>query len=241
MRYVGVDGCPDGWLAVVYEGDDYARAAHYEDIADLWDDTVGAETVLVDVPIGLRGDSAAKRRCDDEARSRLSPTRHASVFPTPIRDAVHAESYEAAKRVQEEQTGGSLNRQTWGIAGKIAEVDDLLESETDARGVLREAHPEVCFWALNDQRPTAHSKTAEPLAAFWERVGLLERADEEILRDVRDAGMDVVCEASNDDLLDAFALAVTASELTGDLRTLPDAPERDARGLPMEMAYAYVD
>jgi len=43
---------------------------------------------------------------------------------------------------------------------------------------------------------------------------------------------------SNDDLLDAFALAVTGSPLTGDLRTLPDDPTEDATGLRMEMVYA---
>ena len=45
-----------------------------------------------------------------------------------------------------------------------------------------------------------------------------------------------------DDLLDAFVLAVTASDRTGSLRTLPPADsaaaERDPSGLPMEMVYS---
>lgn len=80
------------------------------------------------------------------------------------------------------------------------------------------------------------------MAAFWERVEILERVDEEVLADLRTAGRDLDAGASLDDLLDAFVLAVTASSLTGTLETLPaDGTERDPTGLPMEMVYARPD
>lgn len=237
--YVGVDACPDGWIAVRYDGTAFADATHYDDVRSLWADT-DAETVLVDVPIGLREDSAEPRACDDVARNRLAPTRHASVFPTPVRAAVHCDTYEEAKAVQERETGGSLGTQTWAIADRIAELDCFLEATPEARGVVRESHPELCFRALAGGRTTAHSKTGRPMLAFWERVEVLERVDADVLSDVKAAGtgFETETDAGNDDLLDAFALALTASPATGQLRTLPEAPETDERGLPMEMVYA---
>lgn len=254
--YLGVDGCPDGWIAVAYDDHGYADSGLYSHIEDLYGKYgAEAETVLVDVPIGLRERSNAKRPCDVAARTLLSPDRHSSVFAPPIRAAVHADSYEEAKRIQEEHTDGSLGVQAWGIADGIAQVDRFLrETRPGAVGVVREAHPEVAFWALAGEKATQYSKTGQPVAAFVERVDRLEMIDPDVLSHFRTAGRDMDAAVGVDDLVDAFALAVTASPLTGDLRTLPgekagvdsgssdeqcdpDDPG-DPAGLPMEMVYA---
>ena len=244
--YIGVDGCSAGWIAVQYEEDSYEDSSLYKDIDELWaahHDT--AERILIDVPIGLRENSNTKRPCDDAARKKLSPKRHSSVFSVPVRAAVHEESYEDAKATQEKHTDGSLGVQSWGIADKIAELDSFLrETEPDAVGTIREAHPEVCFWALNGESATEYSKTGQPAAAFWERIGILEAIDDTIVDDVRDAATDLDAKVGNDDVIDAFALALTASPKTGSLRTLPDKWPDDDTGdptgeLPMEMVYAY--
>lgn len=264
MVAVGVDGCPDGWLAVAYEGGTFLEASLVADFDALWERYAGAETILADVPIGLRTSSSEPRPCDDLARQVLGH-RGNSVFPVPVRPAVYESSYEAAKATQERLTDGSLGTQTWAICDGVRELDRLLtERAPDARGVVREAHPEVCFWALAEGEPTTFSKTGQPLAAFWERVEILEAVDADVLdalraaaddltSTIRDDGVQVEGASGNDDLLDAFALALTASDLTGPLRTLPprDGPleysdieydcayERDEEGLPMEMAYAH--
>jgi len=243
--YIGVDGCSAGWIAVQYGEDGYEDAALYDDIGELWaTHHETAERILIDIPIGLREHSNAKRPCDDAARTKLSPERHSSVFSVPVRATVYEENYEDAKETQEKHTDGSLGVQSWGIAGKIAELDTFLrETEPDAAGTIREAHPEVCFWALNGDSATAYSKTGQPAAAFWERIGILEAVDEAIVDTVRDASTDLDATVRNDDVIDAFALALTASPITGRLRTLPEEwPEGD-RGdptdkLPMEMVYA---
>lgn len=238
MRFVGVDGCPDGWLAVCYEDDQFDHASQYETIEAVWDAYEDVQTILVDVPIGLREDSNEPRKCDTASRQKLSPLRHTSVFPVPVRSATRCEDYESAKREQEEKTGGSLGTQTWAISGKIGEVDSILLEDPDARTTIREAHPEVCFWALNGDEPMRHSKSRRPLMAFWERVEALERVQQDVLGTVRTAALELDTEADNSDLLDAFVLAVTASPLTDDLQTLPPKPEEDPEGLPMEMVYA---
>ena len=252
--FVGVDAAPDGWVAVRYD-DRYVDARWYPDAEALWADNRGAETILIDVPIGLRETSADPRHCDRDARALLGSPRASSVFPPPVRCAVYVGSYESAKRTQERKTGGSLGRQAYAIADRIWEVDELLQfADPSPVGTLREAHPEVCFWALNrdatgQHATTTYSKTGQPGLAFWERVGILETVDGIVLSHLQDAGATLAEQAEdggdlafgNDDLIDAFALALTASPLTGPLRALPRDPddrETDPRGLPMEMVFA---
>ncbi|PSP24894.1 DUF429 domain-containing protein [Halobacteriales archaeon QH_10_65_19] len=242
MTVVGVDGCPDGWLVVTYDGTTFVEARICGDIGSVWDRHCEAATVLVDVPIGLREASKEKRPCDDAAREVLGP-RSSSVFPPPVRAAAYEDSYAEAKAVQEAATDGSLGVQAWHICPKIRELDVLLrETAPDAQDTVREAHPEVCFWALAGERPMEYSKTRQPAAAFWERVDVLEAVDDGVLRDLQAGGAGIGGQASIDDLVDAFALAITASDLTGSLRTLPPADSRDAErdpaGLPMEMVYS---
>jgi len=238
--FVGVDGTPDGWIAVRYDADRFRDVRRYDTVAALWDDTDDAETILVDVPVGLAGDSAA-RAPEREARARLGDRRN-SVFNVPIRPVLDVRDYDDANRQQREAIGKGLQQQTHNIAPKIRAVDELLRETDAAQDTVREAHPEVCFWALNGHAAATHSKTGQPAAAFWERVGILGAVDSGFRESLFAAGETVRGwddpQLSNDDLLDAFALAVTASDLTGELRTLPEAPERDAEGLRMEMVYA---
>ena len=241
MRYIGVDGCPDGWIAVKYGADDFHGAFFYETIEDLWEAHRDAERILIDVPIGLREDSNEPRLCDTAAREVLSPRRHTSVFPTPVRAAAREETYETAKAKQEELTDGSLNLQTWGITPKIDEVDQFLLTHDDAQETIRESHPEVCFWAFAGE-PMEYSKTSDRASAFWERVSVLRKIEADVYDHLWDAGTsNIGGRASNDDLIDAFAVALTARADETDLRTLPEDVEHDEKGLPMEIVYRRPD
>ena len=235
--YVGVDGCPEGWLAVVYTESEFAGANIFAHVADLWTAHRDADRILIDVPIGLRESSSEPRGCDSAAREVLSPVRHHSVFPTPVRAAARESSYEDAKAVQERRTDGSLNRQTWGICPKIDEVDRFLLDTPAARGIVRESHPEVCFRSFAGS-PMAYSKTGQPKRAFWERVAALRAVDPDVydhLWAATASGLDG--DASDDDLLDAFAVALTARGDEAGVETLPTEPETDPRGLSMEIVY----
>jgi len=243
--YLGVDDSSDGWIAVWYDSEEYIGSGLYDNIKKLWDDHGNsADTILIDVPIGLREDSAKKRPCDVAARDKLGFPRQRSVFAVPIRDAVHEDDYEDGEQIQEDRTDGSIGRQSWNITDLIARLDTfLLETEPDAVGTIREAHPEVCFWALNGESATDCSKRQQPAAAFWERVKILKDIDDKITDNIRDAGTDLDIKVRNDDIVDGFALALTASPKTGDLRTLPDqwpkGDEGDPKRVSMEMVYMF--
>ena len=96
-----------------------------------------------------------------------------SVFPAPARAVLGASDYEDAKRRSLEATGKKVSVQTFAIVSKIRAVDALLRRDAKARRLVREIHPEVCFWALNGCKPMKHRKKDE--AGFRERLDVLER------------------------------------------------------------------
>lgn len=234
MKYLGIDGCKGGWLVAALDDDGGKAFFTLREIAELSSYLAAAEVVLLDIPIGLRGRHPEGRLCDSMAREVLKPIRSSSVFPAPSRCALAAEAYEEASQRNYACTGKKLTRQTFAILPKIREVDDFLR-RTEAHGKVREMHPEVCFWALNNARSMNHRKKS--VEGYEERVLLLSRflpgAGEFVEGALKEHGR---AGAGRDDIVDALVGAVTAR--LGDLRCLPEAPETDDEGLPMEIVYA---
>jgi len=234
MFVVGVDGCRAGWLAVKLSHRGTPESQIFPDMAALWSAYRRAALILVDIPIGLP-ETANDRDCDRAARKVLGP-RRASVFPVPCRNAVYAPNYDAAIRINEQLTGKRIFRATWNLIPRMRQVDELLLAEPQARKVIREAHPEVLFWGLNQGKPMALAK--KEAAGEAERLEVLERVYPRTralfleMRETLPKG-----HAIPDDLVDALAAAVTGLLGGGDLKTLPANPARDAHGLPMEMVY----
>lgn len=236
MRYLGLDGCKAGWFMVGLTADRKASFAILPDMATLAPLLPDAELVLLDIPIGLRSEEPAERACDRDARQRLGP-RRSSVFPAPARGVLDCVDYAAANARNRVGTGRGLSCQSWNIVPKIREVDAFLRS-SPLRHKVREMHPELCFWALNGGRAMRHNK--KTTQGYRERIGLL--------KGLLPAAPGLVKRAmaryprkqlARDDIVDALVGAVTAA-LPGELRTLPDTPELDATGLPMEMVYRRV-
>ncbi|WP_440769247.1 DUF429 domain-containing protein [Natronorubrum sp. DTA28] len=241
--YVGLDWGGKGWIAVIIDHDADERersvtAAFYPSILNAWRDNREAETILVDVPIGL---TDGRRQCDEEARAVLGESR-SSVFYTPVRDAVYEDRYETAGDVHEDATGNRISTQAYHICPAIREVDSFLREIEAARDVVRESHPEVCFAALAGESGLPGKTTEEGLERRRElledalgderdEVGDLESFEREYIDDQPTYARRF--RASNrDDLLDAFVLAVTAR---GETVSLPRDPPIDRHDLPMEI------
>ncbi len=207
-------------------------------INEIWDRYCSARLVLVDVPIGLHEDGAEERQCDREARRLLGWPRRSSVFRVPCRSALEASSYGETKRINKSRTGKSLAIQSWGIIAKIREVDEFLNENIIARSKIREIHPEVCFWALNGRKAAdSGKKTPEGIS---ERGEILRRAYNQTDAILTFARRKFHGKVNDDDILDALAGAVTALLGEQQIVTLPEKPEIDSRGLPMEMVYYLV-
>lgn len=239
--FVGVDGCRAGWFAVALTETDSFGVFQFSKISDLWNYFCDGNTcvrILVDIPIGLiDSKSNCKRRfCDIEARSLLRSNRQSSVFPTPCREAIYAKSYESACDINEEVTGKRLTKQTWGIVPKIREMNDFLIATDSAKEKIIEIHPEVCFWALAG-KPMKYSKK--------ESEGFIER--KQLLQEICTSTDEIVQNAlskyrrkdvARDDILDALVASITAKlSFQRGLKSIPEIPEKDSQGLPMQVVY----
>tara|TARA_R110000782_G_scaffold54637_8_gene115502 strand:- start:41601 stop:42335 length:735 start_codon:yes stop_codon:yes gene_type:complete len=227
---IGADGCRGGWVCCTLATD---GAVSFRFVERLGRIDRACDLCCVDMPIGLATNGV--RKADARAKRLLSRW-NARVFLTPARGVFEQSVYPEANARSRELTGKGLSKQMWHIMPKIREVDSALRADPGLRALVRECHPEVCFWGLTGAVIGTNKKTPEGFAA---RVAVLSR----FVADARDrvrGAMDSFPGgvAQPDDLVDAMVCAVTAAGLwDGSLRTLPEAPARDALGLPMEMVY----
>ncbi|MEO0584416.1 MAG: DUF429 domain-containing protein [Bacteroidota bacterium] len=231
MDYIGLDGCKTGWIVVAWD-----RKAKWEvrlipHISSLLDHYPDPKQVLIDIPIGLP--FRHPRLCDGAARKVLTRLRGSSVFPVPSRQSLQAPDYPAACEVNLGIMDRKLSKQTWHIGDKILEVDGFLQ---DHDYPIRECHPEVAFWAMNGKEPMPEGKKTPQ--GQHDRLGLLTsywNQSEAVLRHTMASYKRK--EVLADDILDATVLAIAASY---PLQSLPDKPEMDEVGLPMEIVYPVV-
>ena len=235
MKYLGLDGCKAGWFLVGLDEQGSGAFGILECIDELAEYLPDAEVALIDIPIGLRGEHPDERTCDKLARRVLRPKRHSSVFPAPSRLALDCTTYREASERNHACTGRGLTQQTFNIMPKIREVDAFLRG-SPLRGRVREMHPEVALWALNDKRAMAHAKRTTE--GFEERMAVLSRYLPNSREIVSIALQQHRRKALvRDDIVDALVGAVTAW-FHPRLRCLPEAPEFDDMGLPMEIVFA---
>ncbi len=229
-RGVGVDGCRAGWIVASIAQDHDAQLRVAANIAEALAGTSKAP-LLIDMPIGLA--SQKPRQAEALARAALGRPRASSVFAVPCRAAVYATDYTQACARNRAAWGKAISRQAWNICPRIAELDAQLRAIPSCQQHIREAHPELCFWALNGKQAMRHSK--KTLAGRRERLALLARhwpqARTVYRRYVRRWPRGAVAQ---DDILDALVLAVSAAFFP--LQPLPaGSPPRDRHGLAMQI------
>lgn len=234
--YVGaVPSDGEGWFAAAFGADGFVEAGAHEGIGPCWthyEET--AARILVGAPIGSVGTDGSPRECDELAREVLGDRSHVVVDP-PVREAARKRRYPAAARVHERVTGRELAERAFELADAAAALDDLLGEVPEARDVVAESHPEICFTAFADEPPEHARSTA---GGYAERMRALAEFDRDAPPAVQSAA-----EAAGDarvtvhDVLDALALAYTARPGPTELRSLPPDPPTDAEGLPMAIHY----
>jgi predicted RNase H-like nuclease len=228
----GVDGCPKGWIIAIQDTKtSVVRCELAENFPQLLDVTDGFAVVGLDMPIGLLS-SARKggRACDTIARRLLKSPRASSIFSAPSRPALSAVSYEEANALNRRSSPDNLglSRQSYSIMPKIIEVDRCMTPERQK--VVKEVHPELCFYALNNNLPAKYSKKKSK--GIEVRCNLLKK----YFKDFKiDSGLDKR-DVKPDDFLDAFVALWTARRIyEGSAERIPEESEQDSRGLLMEM------
>lgn len=234
MIFIGVDGCKKGWFAVKLTDCVEWETRVFENIDALWAEFHDAAVILIDIPIGLKEFGGEERECDFQARKLLGK-RASSVFRPPCRKAVYSPK-EKASNINLRSTTKKLPFQTLNITPKIREVDALLCKDKSARRIIREIHPEICFWALAGHCPMEYPK--KKANGFLERKRILQSVYPFTENIVEHALMTYKRkEVARDDILDALAAAITAKIGFNGFPTIPEIPPIDSKGLHMEMVY----
>ncbi len=237
VRVAGLDGCRAGWVLASASASPHRAGADTttrleqvevrvlssfaEALALVLDGSIAA--MGVDMPIGLpdRGPRAA----DQAARRRLGP-RRSSVFPTPVRAALHSADYPDALARSRAVDGRGLSIQAYNLLSSMAEIDEVMTPALQDR--VFECHPETTFARLAGGPLPVNKHSSEGLEL---RRALLDPW----LADGIDSIGRAPRGAKTDDVLDALAVAVTAWRFTiGDVEHLGDGA-LDARGLRMEI------
>ncbi len=227
----GVDGCRAGWIAGLRDVESGCiECLVVPRFADVLAAPYEPRVIAVDMPIGLS--DGERRTADFEARRLLGP-RRSSVFPTPVRAALDAESYAEANKASRRVSGRGIGRQSYNLIAKMREVEAaVLEA---GPGRIYECHPELSFRAMNQGQPlTAYKKTPEGLLQRWR---LLEAVFG------RSVGPVIATAAETpgvglDDVHDALATLWSAGRILNDeSEWVPETPPRDSLGLPMQINF----
>jgi predicted RNase H-like nuclease len=228
---IGVDGCPAGWIAVIWGNSlSHRLCPTFRDVLDL-----DGKIIAVDMPIGFPEKHG--RSFDSEVRKVLG-ARRSSVFPVPSRAAVMCGDYREAcstNRANSEPQK-SINKQSFNLFPKMREIDELLRAAPLQHRVF-EAHPEVAFWAMNGKLPVRHPKKqkSQPFEPGIKlRRKLLAAAGFPLakLAPLTYLKRDVAV----DDLIDACACAWVARRiLRGENLRFSGEPKTDQHNLRMEI------
>jgi predicted RNase H-like nuclease len=242
IKFVGVDGCSSGWFSISFSEAGCWEVNVFTTFAELLAYYASARIILVDIPIGLL-EGPGSRHCDIEARTELGEPRRRSVFPAPTRQTVQQvamwpDNYAAASQTEHQHSLRWLSKQSFYLAPKISELDELLPREEPPQ--VREIHPEVCFWALNHRVAMQYGKKEMGQIGIQERIAVLNNVEPRTQK-IFDAAL-AGCrraDVARDDILDALAAAVTAYRgWPNHFQTLPfNNPQIDGKGLPLEMVF----
>ncbi|HSH59636.1 MAG TPA: DUF429 domain-containing protein [Acidimicrobiales bacterium] len=218
MVVLGVDGCKSGWVAVALSGGKGPEAHYLPTIDALGSLSANADAVAIDIPIGLPANGP--RDSDLLAREFLGVRRN-SVFLTPVREALEADTHAQATQAGMARTGTGISRQAYALRNKILEVERWLPQSPFP---VYEVHPEVSFAVMLGTPARAGKKT---WAGMVERRNTLEAAGISL----HDIDGEATVRAAVDDMLDAAAAAWTAGRIaSGTARSFPDPPELDSSG-----------
>lgn len=208
---LGVDGCKRGWVGVRWDGG--AEVLVEATIAELVRAAGPVDAIAIDIPIDLP--AREPREAERLARREL-PGRASTVFNAPALAVLDAVDYPAANAANREALGLGLSKQTWYLVPKIRDVHDWLATSPSVPVV--EAHPELCFAAMNggvlvDGKTTARGEALRRTLLVGHGIDVLAE---------RRPGVAV------DDVLDAAATAWTARRLAdGVAERLPAEPRAD--------------
>jgi predicted RNase H-like nuclease len=233
----GADAYPDGWVVVLWQTSTaQVRCRTVPDVPTLLALNESPAVLGLDMIVGLPDRAVpGGRPCDRAARQLLGRKRGTSVFSPPAHGVLGAKTYDEAQRRNRASgpDAPGLSKQTYYLLPRLGAVAEAMTPALQERA--REVHPELSFYAMNDDTPLAESKHTD--AGQQARLDLLTQHG--FSEDAVIGSLDANGTVGIDDVLDAHAACWSARRLyRGTAERCPpveaDAP-RNARGLRMEI------
>nr|WP_282432339.1 MULTISPECIES: DUF429 domain-containing protein [unclassified Dehalobacter] len=229
---VGIDGCKGGWLVVAISNETF-EVGKFKTIEEICIRYQGADSLLIDIPIGLPESKVdVVKRPDNELRTLLSK-KASSVFNTPFRQIVYAAdekiAWELNRELDAKQTPISM-----ALCKAIKQVDVFLQNNPQWKNRLLESHPEYCFYLLNGGIPLEDNKRDD--YGQEKRIDILKDCFSESQAVIETYKKQNKLRKKIDDVLDALCLAIVGRLGCNDgYRTIPDLPYQDCTGLNMQI------
>lgn len=201
--FVGIDGCKNGWISVANNNSNFKKSIiiFKEKFSDLINEYPSNSIFLVDMPLIL-SKSKEIRSCDIEAKLFLKK-RQSSIFLAPCFQALKAENYDKANKINRKITSLGLSKQSWNLFKKIIEIQPYALNKQ-----VFEGHPE-CSFALYNKKPMEYNKTS--VKGLFLRLEILEKIGFNLI-DLSKKLSDEI-QAKPDDLIDASILCWSASRI----------------------------
>lgn len=214
-RSIGIAYCQGSWLAVMIAPEDCSLRC-FSTLEALCMHHQQADTILVNLPIGLPQTSAeADLRPDCLLRRDLKGQPH-QRYTTPCRQAVYASDASAAQTINRQILHRPLSPQCLTLLAAIKEVDQFLQSHSDWKNVLRESYPETL--------------AAQQYQLFLQTHGacITKVENQRYSFDGR--------QIQRHAIQSALALAIIGQlECRQKTRIIPEEPHKDAKGILMQI------
>ena len=238
MKAIGIDGCKAGWVYVAISDNNWDYHI-CKNISELVSKVDSDAQILIDMPIGLPDKSF--RKCDIQARETLG-IRGSSVFNVPTRTAIYTKDEVEAKVINKSLTGKMFSKQLWCIVPKIIQLDTYLFKYPNQVQRIKESHPEVAFWSLNNNIPLTYGKKGiktNKSIGVEERLAILMKYDKRA-QDIYNCilSKELRKDVQRDDIVDALCLAITQHLINKNIgKSIPNEIIKDEKGLNMNIYY----
>jgi len=216
----GIDRWRGGWVIAERKGQDI-RLWTASAIAEVCEALAAHAVVAIDMPIALA--NYGRREAESELRAVLGSAAR-SVFTSPTRPAVAAESQSEATILNRKHGGPGISAQAFGLFASIRELRSALSGPDFAH--WWETHPETAFALMNRGEPMASKRTAVGVA---ERLAALETCFPRVATALLKAPHKVPI----DDALDALAALWSAERIARGAEGLYGPGERDDEGFAL--------
>lgn len=231
MNVIGIDACRRGWCGVG-RIDGNIISCCFKNLTVVTKTCKNLNRILIDIPIGLSSRNFS-RTVDAKARKLLN-TRKSSIFSPPSREALYTESYKEALQINRQIEGKGISIQAYNIAEKIKEVDEWIDRNTLDIEIF-EAHPELCFKSLNQNKDLKFSKHDK--AGLEERKSILFNISPGLKNQFQYLMRDYLRkEVKPDDILDAMALYLINCK-SEKLKVITDENKIDETGKNIGIVY----